>query len=102
MNKTELLAAITSDDFDREALVAQLEEEAAEERAKKEANAPFRERPSVRPHVEAFNTARKELFQPAIYRKDPEALGVALTAMKEALTAIGEEVGVEVPETTEA
>lgn len=88
MSKADLVAALQSDDFDREALVQQLLEEQAK-------TAPFRERAEVRTHIDAFNEARSKAFQPAIYKKDTEALATGLKGMISALEAVAEAAGVD-------
>jgi hypothetical protein len=98
MNKTELLAALQDPKFDRDALLATLEVEAEAERAKAEANAAYRERPSVRVHLDAFNQARQDLYQPAIYRKSSEDLAVALKSMLVALEDVAVAAGVNLDE----
>lgn len=87
MSKADLLAALQSDDFDREALVQRLQEETR-------TVAPFRERPEVKAEIERFNTARQKGFQPAIYKKDPEVLTVALKEMLVALEGVAEAAGI--------
>jgi hypothetical protein len=100
MNKTELLAALQADDFDREAILEVLKKEAQEEAEKKAATAPFRERPSVRVHLDEFNRARQDLYQPAIYRKSGDDLAVALKSMVASLEEVAAAAGVTIHDET--
>ena len=88
LTKAEMLALLQSEDFDREALVAALEAEQVR-------TAPFRDRPEVRTHIDEFNEARSKGFQPAVYKKDAEALGVAVKGMISALEAVAEAAGID-------
>lgn len=88
MSKAQLLAALQSEDFDREALVAALEAEQVR-------TAPFRDRPEVRAYIDEFNTARSKVFQPAVYKKDAEALGTAVKGMIRALEGVAEAAGID-------
>ena len=95
LTKAEMLALLQSEDFDREALVAALEAEQVK-------TAAFRDRPDVRAQIDAFNEARSKGFQPAIYKKDTEALAVAVKDMVTALEGVAEAAGIDLhPENEE-